>query len=192
MSHITFGLIKTVLEYVKGLEVESSQEWEWRKAIFEGARVYHELRQVGQGTVTVDLESRSLTFDPCVHVGIPGVVRELGTSTLNIQEIEFPTSWINQNELSIARNETFLPELVATKMAILNALGFSESEARTNRDQITLTRMKSGTFSVHTIEQVRARIWEKGIIEFNSTLNHLDNIIVCNVVALADTKDTTP
>lgn len=191
-GHVTFGLIKTVLEYVKGLEVENSQEWQWRKGILEGARVYHALRQEGQGSVIVNLADRSLTFDPRVNVGMAGVVRELGTSTVTIGDVELLRSWITEDERRDNTDNALLAKVIATKKGILNALGFSEVDEESHAREITLRRMDSGEISVKTTGGVQNRRWERGIVEFKSTLNRVDGVLVCTVLGLTDPKDATP
>lgn len=190
-GHITFRLIKTVVDYVKGLEVENSHEWEWREAIYHGAQMYHKLRQQGQGTVTVDLDNRSLFFDPRVYVGIKGVVREFGTSTVALQEEHFPEDWITAEEREQASEKKSQVELIANKKAILNALGFFETDEVSLMKEVTLSTMDSGQFSVKTTGSVRERMWKMDIIEFQLISNHVDNVVVCTALGLADPKDTT-
>jgi len=65
-STITFGLLKTLRAYVKGLEVWKNAYWEWEDAICDGCDVFFQLRKHQQGTVHVDLEKRKLKFIPTV------------------------------------------------------------------------------------------------------------------------------
>ncbi len=190
-GQITFRLIKTLVEYVKGLEVEKSHEWEWREAIYQGAQMYHKLRQEGQGTVTVNLDNRSLSFDSRVYVGIKGVVREIGTSTVAFQEENFPEDWVTAEEREQAPGKNSQVELIANKKAILNALGFFETDEASLMKQVTLSRMDSGKYSVKTTGSVRKRRWEMDIIEFKLISNPVDNVVVCTALGLADPKDTT-
>ena len=189
-GHITFGLIKTVVEYVKGLEVQSSQEWQWRNAIFEGSRVYQKLLEEGQGTVTVDLEKGLLSFDPRVDIGIAGVVGAMGTATLAIGDVDLQRGWITSGEICANTDNLLQAEVIAAKRAMLNALGFSDDDVEERRGEITLSRMESGTFSVRATGRVRERMWEMGIVEFKSTLNRVDGIQVCTALGMADPKDT--
>ena len=189
-GHITFGLIKTVVEYVKGLEVQSSQEWQWRKAIFEGSRVYQNLLEEGQGTVTVDLEKGFLSFDPRVDIGIPGVVSAMGTATLAIGDVDLQRRWSTSGEICANTDNLLQAEVIVAKSAMLNALGFSQDDAEERREEIALSRMESGTFSVRATGRVRERMWEMRIVEFKSTLNRVDGFQVCTALGVADPKDT--
>ncbi|MCY4642642.1 MAG: hypothetical protein OXC41_08115 [Gammaproteobacteria bacterium] len=188
-GNITFGIIKTVAEYVKGLEVEKCQEWEWRKAIFEGTRVYHELCQEEQGTVTVDLENRSLTFEPVVCVGIAGVVRGLGTSSVDLDDMEQFNSWITDSEELVCQDKQSRTHLVATKIAILNSLGFSGTEQDVRCVEINISFMGADKISVKATGSVRERMWQKRVLEFKSTLNQTKTSLFCTVLALADADD---
>lgn len=188
-GHITFGLIKTVHEYVKGLEVEESQEWEWRKAIFEGYRVYQMLREEGQGSVTVDLVDRSLCFDQRLHIGMGGVVRELGGSTAVIGETELPSCWITEQEILDNADPSSQAEVIAAKKGIMNALGLSEREGKSLREEISLSRMELGVLSVKAVGKVQEFMWGKRIIEFKFSFNHVNDMVVCTVLGLGDPKD---
>ena len=188
---ITFGLIKTMLAYVEGLEVHNSQEWQWRKAIFEGYRVYQRLREEGQGSVTVDLEDRSLSFDPRLRIGMAGIVRELGGSTVVIGTVQESMCWLAETELRENEDASSQAEVIAAKKGIVNALGFSETEGGSLRGEIALSRLDSGELSVKAVGQIRDVMWEKGIIEFKCTFNRVWDVVVCVVLGLGDPKDAT-
>lgn len=192
MGHITFGLIKMVREYAKGMEVESSQEWQWRRAIFEGYRVYQGLREEGQGSVTVNMADGSLSFDRRLHIGMAGVVRELGSSTVAVGDGETEGCWISEKELAENEDPSARAEVIAAKKGILNALGLSGSEGRSVRGDISLSRMDAGELSVKADGQVQATMWAKGILEFRFAFNGVDDVLVCTVLGLGDPKDATP
>ena len=188
-GNITFSIIKTVAEYVKGLEVANCQAWEWREAIYEGTRVYHKLRQEEQGTVTVNLENRSLSFDPRVCTGIAGVVRGLGTSSVNPHDLEQCNSWMTESEEHVNQDKQSRTHVIVTKMAILDALGFSNTELDVQCKDITISLMGADKISVKATGKVRERMWQKRVIEFKSTLNQTKTSLFCTVLALADPED---
>ena len=68
-AEITFRFLKTIHELVSGLEVEQNRFWEWEDAIIEGYKIFDQLRRKGQGTVTIDLETKSISFQPEVNQG---------------------------------------------------------------------------------------------------------------------------
>jgi hypothetical protein len=53
-----------VRELVRGYEVEVRPLWQWERAILEGFRVFRELKSHRGGEVTIDLEKRSIAFEP--------------------------------------------------------------------------------------------------------------------------------
>lgn len=55
-------LLKSVRQLVRGLEIASSMEAEWRVAIARGFEVWSKLRANCGGTVSVDIENRRLNY----------------------------------------------------------------------------------------------------------------------------------
>lgn len=64
VSTLDYGLLKTVHEFVRGYEVEGRPLWQWEQAILEGFRIFRELKEHRSGAVTVDLDRRTITFEP--------------------------------------------------------------------------------------------------------------------------------
>lgn len=65
-TEITFSFLKSIRTLVADLEVAANRYSEWEAAIIEGYDIFHRLRLAGEGTVTVDLDARSLAFNPGV------------------------------------------------------------------------------------------------------------------------------
>jgi NTP pyrophosphatase (non-canonical NTP hydrolase) len=63
-EEIPFSLLKQVRAVTLGHEVYANKYWEWEKSIQEGYRVFQQLRERKGGTVTVNLEERSLAYRP--------------------------------------------------------------------------------------------------------------------------------
>ena len=61
---LDYSLLKAVRELVKGYEVEVRPLWQWERAILEGFRIFRLLRKHRSGAVTVDLNTRSISFEP--------------------------------------------------------------------------------------------------------------------------------
>ena len=98
------------------------------KGIFEGYRVYQRLREEGQGSVTVDLVNRSLSFDARPRIGMAGIVRELGESTVAIGAVQESMCWVTETELSENEDASSQAEVIAGKKGIVDALGLAEAE----------------------------------------------------------------
>jgi NTP pyrophosphatase (non-canonical NTP hydrolase) len=77
-SDITFRFLDLIHTFVVGLEVAKNKYWEWEDAIMEGHRVFYELNKEEQGTVSVDLDARTIEFTPEVFVDLAGAVTGFG------------------------------------------------------------------------------------------------------------------
>jgi hypothetical protein len=64
VKSLDYGLLKAIRELVKGYEVENRPLWQWERAILEGFRVFRELKSKRSGAVTIDLNERSIVFEP--------------------------------------------------------------------------------------------------------------------------------
>lgn len=62
-NDITFQFLKMIHGFVGGLEVEKNRYWEWEEAIVEGHYLFHRLRTEKRGTVIVDLERRTISYE---------------------------------------------------------------------------------------------------------------------------------
>ena len=70
-NHVNLNLLKQIAVLAEGLEVAGSRHghsackyWEWQEAILSGFKVYNDLRRNRGGYVQVNLETRSVTFQP--------------------------------------------------------------------------------------------------------------------------------
>jgi NTP pyrophosphatase (non-canonical NTP hydrolase) len=79
---ISFRLLQTLRNYADGLEVASNRFWEWEDAIFFGNELYDQLKRQRQGTVTVDLEARTLKYTPTVELDIQGALIGLAAGAI--------------------------------------------------------------------------------------------------------------
>lgn len=62
-SEISFSFLKRVRAMVGGLEVARNRGWEWEDAIVAGHHIFRQLRQEKEGTIVVNLDNRSITFN---------------------------------------------------------------------------------------------------------------------------------
>lgn len=63
-GRLEFGLLKQVRSMVKGYKVHECPSWQWEQAILRGFDVFRTLRQHGRGIVLVDMNARTLAFEP--------------------------------------------------------------------------------------------------------------------------------
>lgn len=148
---ITFRFLKFIHNFVSGLEVETNRYWEWEEAIIEGHEIFYRLRCEGQGTVTIDLEKRTIAFHPDVYVDLPGRVAGLGSATAGIGE----------EDEQLAREK-------AQKLAVLDALGLPASN--TTLGEFTLKELGTGRVCTKATGTVREAMWKKEVVAFRTTL----------------------
>ena len=66
---VPVSVVKQARAFTQGHEVYANKYWEWEKSIREGYRVFQSLREHKSGRVYVDLETRSLRFEPLPETG---------------------------------------------------------------------------------------------------------------------------
>lgn len=62
-GELSFDLLKTVQEFVRGYEVDSAPLWLWEEAILAGFKCFRFLRERKAGLVTLDMDTRTITID---------------------------------------------------------------------------------------------------------------------------------
>ena len=167
-SEISFDLLKLIKNFVRNNEVTRSRYWEWEDAIYDSCHLLHQLREEGQGTITVDLDQRTISFRPTVYVGLRGQVAAFGSAAVD------PTS-----SEPVAR-ETLI------KQAILDALGIhpfsADSHALIEVDETT-----EAGLSVKPHGSVRQAMWDKEVLEFRVTVSEMEGRpLFCSVIGMAD------
>ncbi len=167
-SEISFDLLKLIKNFVRNNEVSKSLYWEWENAIYDGCSIFHHLRQEEQGTVTVDLEQRTISFRPTVHLALRGQVAVFGSVAVD------PTS----------------PETVSResliKRAILHALGVKPLP--TDDDPlIQINETSEVGLSVKAHGRARQAMWDQQVLEFRVTvLESAGRHLSCTVIGISD------
>jgi NTP pyrophosphatase (non-canonical NTP hydrolase) len=170
-SHITFKLIKTLQSYVEGLEVRANKAWEWEDAIFNGAETFQKLREHGQGTVTIDMSDRTLTFSPNVSIGLKGLVAGVGTK--HVTKV--------QSGADEARRV-----LIAETVLLSLGVEYPTDEWKAGV-QIEIVADKQPF--VRCTGQVRELMWKRKVIDFEVTISADGEHEICTAIALSDPKD---
>lgn len=175
-SDLTFGFLKRLREYVRGLEVHKNRFWEWEEAILAGAHVFHLLVEEGQGTATVDLERRALTFSPEIDVDIQGNVCALGSSLFQWPSPKVQTGSSNSLESKGVTSDS-VPRLVAAKHAVLDALGV-QSPSADQLDLLTMTLLNSGRVSIKAHGAIREEMWRRHIVTFTVRVRRERDLVI--------------
>jgi NTP pyrophosphatase (non-canonical NTP hydrolase) len=185
-SVITFRLLKSLSEYVKGLEVAANRYWEWENAIFDGSDLYFQLRAETQGTVTIDMSSRSISFSPDVYIALSGAAVGSGLARarydMGSEELE---AIVTPNERSAITSQSELGRLVAAKRAIMQALELDHQKF----DQLTLKLISGRYPSVKAIGSVQSEIWARNVITFQLAFAEDAAEVLCTATAVTDVKD---
>ena len=167
-SEISFDLLKLIKNFVRNNEVSKSRYWEWEDAIYDGCQVFHQMREEGQGTITVDLEQRTISFRPTVYVGLRGQVAVFGSATVH------PTS-----------SEPILRETLI-KQAILDALGIAPF-IEDNHAMIDIDETTEAGLSVKPHGHVRQAMWDKEVLEYCVTVSESEGRpLFCSVIGMTD------
>lgn len=190
-DQISFSFLKFVRGLVAGLEVEANTFWEWEDAIFDGYRAYNLLRQYGQGTITVDLQKRTIEFSEHVSLNLNGVVGGLGSHVLETSQGESLDgnplgTLLSKSEVrATGRDKIAKMRLVTAKAAILQSLGISVTDSDRFRE-LELTELEGGILSVRTSGVVQETAWQRGITIFRTSFSNTQSSLSCCVLAIAD------
>ena len=169
-SEISFDLLKLIQNFVRDNEVAKSQYWEWEDAIYDGFDIFHKLREEGQGTVTIDLDKRSIGFRPTVYVGLRGQVAALGSAVADVTPSET------------------IPRKTLIQLAILNALGIDDP-SKESRALININETSEAGVVIKARGRVLQAMWDQGIVEFRITISeNSSGSSSCTVIGVCDTS----
>lgn len=194
---IPFSFFKLIQRYVKGLEVANNSFYEWEQSIREGYRIYDKLRAHGQGTVTVDLNQRKITFHPDVYVDIAGAVVSIGSCAVPLDRFEKDVqdetqTWLTEPELDRWRRDgsesVRLACHFAAKRAILQALGI-DNPTPEFFTALILSETDPGKFSVRTESPLQEIMWQQGVVVFKTSFALSQNSVCCTALALSDVSE---
>jgi hypothetical protein len=174
-GEITFRFLKFVQNLVAGLEVEANRYWEWEEAILAGYDIFYRLRCEGQGTISVDLEARSITFKSEVHLPLAGAMAGLGSAHLKLaSDGPADTPGVEPSR-----------ERLVQKLAILSSLGLSNPTAEDLRE-LEVGPTTDDCANVRAAGHIRGRMWSRGIITFRTTVVETESGWYCTAVAVSD------
>ena len=167
-SEISFDLLKLIKHFVRKNEVSRCLYWEWVEAIYDGCAIFHDLRQEQQGTVTVDLEKRSIAFRPTVHLALRGQVSVLGSAAVD----------------STAAEPATRKSLV--ERAILDALGVDPLPTD-HHPLIEIDETTESGLSVKAYGRAKQAMWDHDVLEFRITvLESRGHLLSCTAIGMSD------
>jgi hypothetical protein len=151
-----------------------------------GHKIFYELNQEEQGTVTVDLDARTVTFKPEVYIDVSGTVSGIGSVMVDIEAFTAPGG---ADSSAPATNER--ARQAAVKRAILQAVGHEEPSDEI-LGMIDVKMIDRRRASIKTSGNLRSEIWDRKIITFRTMLSELGQTINCTALALSDARDALP
>jgi NTP pyrophosphatase (non-canonical NTP hydrolase) len=189
---IPLSFFKLIGRYVKGLEVGKNSFEEWKAAIRDGHQIYQSLVKEGQGTVSVDLDARTISFRPEVYVDIPAAVAGVGSCAIPLSEFDDDAVSVARGRMSEGERGRFdcmdateAATVIATKRAILQSVGIN---APGDGDflSLSLTLVESGKFSAKAKGPLQNRMWDLGVIAFKTSVARSQNSVYCTALACCD------
>lgn len=186
-SLITFQLLKTLRFYVHDLEVWKNTYWEWENAIFEGCEVFYELCNAKQGTVSVDLHRRKLTFVPRVSANLRGITVGLGMGTAS-EAADGTREGLSAAEIEWALRHNHLPETIAAKRAILGTLGLAADNPN-YKNQLNIWIANGNRVYVTSTLEVQERAWSLHALDYKVAFTRSSGQVICTATAIADIND---
>jgi NTP pyrophosphatase (non-canonical NTP hydrolase) len=183
---ITFRLLKSLREHVEGHEVAANQYWEWENAIFDGADLYFRLREETQGTVNIDMDSRSISFSPDVYVALSGAAVGSGLARARYQtSSEEAKAVLTPEEFNATASLSELGRLIAAKRAIMQALALDSRQF----GELRLKLIGGRYPSVKASGSVQSEIWARNVITFQLAFVEDSAEVMCTATAVTDVKD---
>jgi hypothetical protein len=186
-TDISSRFLNIIRSFVADLEPSKNRHWEWEDAIIEGHQIFYNLRQEGQGTITVNLDERLIQFRPEVWVDLRGPTAGLGTSCLDIDDRKLSGhgSKLTEAEMAATSGNSFdVARATAQKSAIMAALGIDKPKP-TDYLGLEVTEIGSGRVSVRSRGTSQAAMWSRGIIGFRTSHTVIGSAIHCTAIAIA-------
>lgn len=175
-SEISNNFLGFIRDLVSGLEVESNKTWEWIETIVSGYDLFHKIRKEKQGTVSIDLDQRSIKFRPEVSLS-SGRFAGIGNSSILV-----PPEPANDTTTT-SGGIGFLRELII-KQAIANACNMEATPDVF--DLFSITEFNDGQVSVKARGRMQEYFWSHSIVSFKVYVTADYNRLNCTAIALAD------
>jgi NTP pyrophosphatase (non-canonical NTP hydrolase) len=185
-ADISFRFLKFIRDFVVDLEVHKNRYWEWDAAILSGYDIFHRLQCEGQGTISVDLRSRSINFTPEVCLGLDGKVAGLGSAYLKSAS----TVPAGNSPGTASSSEMGLDALQSTRariqvMAILDSLGLREPPSP-EPAPLTVVEVPGQGISVKASGAAQSAMWRRHIVAFRTSIAEIEGGLMCTAIAISD------
>lgn len=190
-SYISHGLLTSLRDQIIGLEVEKNRYWEWADCIMDGYRIFNALRKEHQGTVTLDLNERMISFDRDVELDIAGIAAGIGSASTSIEDdATTAKAFLSSSELSDNTDGEKIAAMISAKKAILDSIGFFDLST----EQMNLLEIKlrdGNRVSFRAAGEVQERMWQRKVVTFKIALASLPSVVTCTALAITDLSDSS-
>ena len=159
---VSFGFLRSLEDLVDGLEVAANAKWEWEDAILGGFELFHHLRTSSRGTVTVDLDRRSIEFRPSVLLNLVGPVAALGQASVDAATAE--SEDLTPDEAELVRKYG-IEAVIARRDAMISALGLPRSVGA----DLALSDWNGDLVAIQPRGAVLEAMWCRGVVAFRVT-----------------------
>ena len=178
---ISFGFLVQLPRLASRLEAERNKLWEWESAILDGSRIFHLIRLAGQGTVTIDLEKRTIDFCEAVYVNLPGMVVGVGSSS-------FAPDGLAMSGIGGLALANLPGASAALREAVLDSLRL-DGTALEQLEQLDTRVREDGGVIVRARGAVQRAMWDARAISFRATWAKVSSTVTCTVFAMSDPRD---
>ena len=176
---IPFRVLSQISRLAGGLEAAENQLWEWEDAILEGSMLFQALRGHAQGTVSVDLDARTIAFQEDVYLDLPGAVAGVGCSVLEAHPEVDP----------LAPDCPAGSEIL--KQTVLASLGLDGRNPELSGN-LSVRPLNGGGIAVRAHGPVQDAMWARRAVSFRVTWAPVGTSWICTVFALSDPRSGTP
>lgn len=176
-SDISFTFLKRLETLAAGLEVARTNYWEWEDAILEGFAIFNRLRGAGRGTVSVDLEERSLNFSTQVLMDFSGIVAGIGVGHSGPGAAS-DRDGFDKVEAELAQTYG-IGAVAARRQAVIAAAGLPVTSVR----EVHIGGWRGNAIDVRAIGEAQVVLWDKAIVAFQA--HAIDGEDGCRVTAVA-------
>jgi NTP pyrophosphatase (non-canonical NTP hydrolase) len=176
---ISFAFLKRLGSLVAGLEVERSSYWEWEDAILGGFAIFSRLRVERRGTVTVDMDARSIGFSDLVFADVAGAVATIGSARVTAAEAEGATMSVREVALAGERGAA---AVLVRRLAIVRALGLEADAAF----EVEVTGWRNDLVDARAAGRAQAEMWRRGVVTFRTTCAEAAGAVEAIAFAISD------
>ena len=166
---VTFRFLHTLRGYADGLEVADNRYWEWEDAIIVGCEIFRQLKLEGQGTVSVNLETREIHYRPEVNL-----------------DLSFVGAVVGVGLVALAANPINQAQETALQQAALQALDLADTTRLRKQIEVELAPQGRDRPRLRARGKAALALCAKAGVALSPRISATDLAWSCSVIALGD------